>query len=169
MSANHVDKLDIHETERLDQLRRILDKAGANYEIFTHSETVSSAEDGVAKGIGSLAEMAPTLILKTEKGFLAAIISGGTRLSYRKIKKALDLRDVSLAQPDVVLRETGAQIGIVSLVNQQFPTIIDSRLANIHVVHGGCGILRHTLRINLQDLIKVTGANVLDFTEPKGE
>lgn len=169
MSTNQDDELSKNEAQRLSQLKQILDKAGVNYKIFSHPETVISAEDGVERGMGSLAEMAPTLVLETEKGFIAAIISGETRLSYKKIKKTLGLRNVSLAKPDVVLRETGAQVGTVSLVNQVFPTIVDSRLTKIDVIYGGCGIPRHTLRINPLDLIKVTQANVFDFTESKDE
>jgi prolyl-tRNA editing enzyme YbaK/EbsC (Cys-tRNA(Pro) deacylase) len=167
MSANQDHKLSKDEAERLDRLRQILDQAAANYRIFSHSETVVSAEDGVERGMGSLAEMAPTLILETEKGYIAAIISGETRLSYKKIKKALGLKDVSLAKPDVVLRETGAQVGTVSLVNPDFPTIVDTQVTRADAVYGGCGVQRHTLRIDPIDLVNVAQARVFDFTEPK--
>jgi prolyl-tRNA editing enzyme YbaK/EbsC (Cys-tRNA(Pro) deacylase) len=36
--------------------------------------------------------MAPTLILQSEKGYLAAIIPGDRRLVYKKIKKELGLK-----------------------------------------------------------------------------
>ena len=77
---------------------------------FSHPGAVLTAEEGVKRGIGDLAEMAPTLILETEKGYLAAIISGATRLSFKKIKKSLGLKNISLASPDVVLRETARRL-----------------------------------------------------------
>jgi len=46
--------------------------------------------------------MAPTFILQTEAGYLAAIIQGDTRLSYKKIKQKLGLKNVSLAAPEQV-------------------------------------------------------------------
>ncbi len=155
------------ELELLRQLKQILDQAGANYEILTHPGAVLTAEEGVKRGIGELAEMAPTLILQTEKGYLAAIISGATRLSFKKIKKFLGLKNISLASPDVVQRETGAQVGSVSLVNPNIPTIIDTRLEKFRAVFGGCGIPYHTLRISPIDLINITQADVFDFSEPK--
>ena len=167
MSVDQDNILNNLEVERLNQLRQILDGANVNYEILSHTETIISAEDGVARGIGNLAEMAPTLILESEKGFIAAIISGRTRLSYKKIKKMLGLKNVSLAKPDVVLRVTGAEVGTVSLVNLEFPTIIDSMLKETTNVFGGCGVPRHTLRIAPLDLILVTQAKVFDFTESK--
>lgn len=155
------------EFKSLRHLKQILDQAGANYEILTHPGAVLTAEEGVKRGIGELAEMAPTLILQTEKGYLAAIISGATRLSFKKIKKFLGLKNISLASPDVVQRETGAQVGSVSLVNPNIPTIIDTRLEKFRAVFGGCGIPYHTLRISPIDLINITQADVFDFSEPK--
>ena len=163
--------MDLHPeaAESLSQLKQILDQAGANYEILTHPGAVLTAEAGVKHGMGDLAEMAPTLILETEKGYLAAIISGATRLSFKKIKKSLGLKNISLARPEIVLRETGAQVGSVSLVNPNLPTILDTRLEQFPVVFGGCGVPQHTLRISPADLIAVTRAKVFDFSEPKEE
>lgn len=159
MSANSI--------EKLDQLRHLLDAAGINYDISSHEETIQSAEDGVASGRGTLAETAPTLILETEQGCIAAIIRGDTRLSYKKIKKALGLKNISLAKPDVVERETGASVGSVSLVNPGLLTIVDAQLLNMPLIHGGCGISHHTLSISPADLVRATQARVFDFTEPK--
>lgn len=153
--------------ETARQLRGLLDQAGADYEILTHPGAVLTAEEGVQRGMGDLAEMAPTLILETEKGYIAAIISGATRLSFKKIKKALGLKNVSLASPEVVLRETGAAVGSVSLVNPGLTTIVDMRVEGLRAVFGGCGIPHHTLRISPRDLIQVTQANVFDFAEPR--
>ncbi|HEX3050126.1 MAG TPA: YbaK/EbsC family protein [Aggregatilineaceae bacterium] len=147
----------------LDHLRQLLDAAGADYALFEHPETVFSAEDGVQQGIGSLGEMAPTLILETEKGCFAAILSGGTRLSRKKIKKQLGLKNIALAQPDRVYELTGAEVGSVSLINPGLPTLIDIRLAD--VVYGGCGFPYHTLRIHRADLIRITEALVFDLAD----
>ena len=63
----------------LKALRQLLADGDAEYEILAHEETLRSAEDGVGQGLGRLRDMAPTFILKTEAGFMAAIISGETR------------------------------------------------------------------------------------------
>ncbi|HEX2980983.1 MAG TPA: YbaK/EbsC family protein [Anaerolineaceae bacterium] len=153
--------------EVLKHLEEILDRAGADYEIITHPDSILTAAEGVSQGMGGLAEMAPSLILETEKGYIAAVISGATRLSYKKIKKALGLKNISLATPEVVLKTTGAPVGSVSLVNLNIPTIIDERLEHFTAVYGGCGVPFHTLRISPSDLIKVTQATVFDFSELK--
>jgi prolyl-tRNA editing enzyme YbaK/EbsC (Cys-tRNA(Pro) deacylase) len=153
--------------ERLTDLTRLLDASGARYEILIHDETIASAADGLAHGVASLSELAPTLILETEKGPIAAIISGETRLSYKKVKKHLGLKNVSLATREAVKDRTGADVGSVSLINPGMPTIVDTGVAQVEAIYGGCGIPCHTLRIHPQDLIKITGATVFDCSDPK--
>lgn len=168
MNVENNTNLSDDEVKQLRQLKQTLDEAGVKYELLTHTEIVKSTQDGVERGMGSLDKMAPTLILKSDKGFLAAIISGETRLSFKKIKKNLGIKDISLAKPDDVLRETGTYVGSVSLINHGFSTIVDSRLTEVDVIYGGCGIPYYTLRINPLDLINVTQAKVFDFTQQKG-
>jgi Cys-tRNA(Pro)/Cys-tRNA(Cys) deacylase len=152
---------------RLNQLIDRLEAARANYEILAHDLTIRTAEEGVAQGIGDLAAMAPTFILRAKGDFLAAIIRGDTRLSYKKIKRALGLNDLCLATPEEVKQITGAGVGYVSLVNAGMPTIIDSRVEELEAIYGGCGVPRFTLKIHPRDLIAITQAQVFDFAEQK--
>jgi len=155
------------ETDRLRELEVVLKNAQVPYTILSHNRTIHSAAEGAAQGIGALANMAPTFILHTENGFLAAIICGDTRLSYKKIKRALGLKNLCLASPDEVKQITGAEIGYVSLINPGLSTIVDTRIIEKETIFGGCGIPEHTLQINPMDLIRLTQAFVFDFTEPK--
>ncbi len=159
-----------HETgaERLAQLRQRMEAAGTVYTIHLHAQNVASTQDGVQTGLGALADLAPTFILKTEAGYLAAVIRGDTRLSYKKIKQRLGLKNVALASPEQVTELTGAEVGYVSLVNPGLKTIVDERLAGVETVFGGCGVPAHTLQISPRGLIALTQAEVFDFTEQKG-
>jgi prolyl-tRNA editing enzyme YbaK/EbsC (Cys-tRNA(Pro) deacylase) len=168
MNDAHLPQLGPAEQARLDRLRRILDQAGAEYAILVHAQAVDSAEDGLAQGFGSLAVMAPTFLLSSDRGWLVATISGATRLAYKKLRRQLGLKDVALASPETVLQVTGAAVGTMSLVNPGLPALVDAHLATMDAVFGGCGVPHHTLRIRVRDLIAVTHAQVFDFTVPKG-
>jgi prolyl-tRNA editing enzyme YbaK/EbsC (Cys-tRNA(Pro) deacylase) len=110
--------------------------------------------------------MAPTFILRSEIGYLAAVVRGDTRLSYKKIKRELKLKNLCLASPEQVQQVTGSEVGYVSLFNAGVTTIIDSRLTEVETIFGGCGVPRYTLKINPRDLIVLARAHVFDFTEP---
>jgi len=155
------------EPVRIVQLRETLDSARIHYIIHVHDLAIQSAQDGVDQGFGGLENVASTLILRTENNYLAVIIRGDTRVSYKKIKQKLKLKNIALALPEQVQQVTGSEIGYVSLINSGIVTIIDSRIAQMDTIYGGCGIPRHTLQINSQDLIALTQAQVFDFTEPK--
>jgi len=159
----------MNEPEPVGRLRALLDTAGVEYTIHVHEHNVDSALDGVSSGFGRLDEMAPTLILKTGNGYLAAIIGGDRRIAYKQVKKKLGLKNVSLAGPDEVKQVTGADIGSVSLLNPGLATIIDEQLAAKPVVYGGCGAPGYSLAISGAALVTSTGAHVFEFTIPKGE
>ncbi len=148
-------------------LRGVLGVTGVPYRILSHNEVVSSARDGATHGFGTLEQMAPTLILRSEQGYFAAVISGATRISYKKIKKHLRLRNVSLASPSEVLEVTGAEVGAVPMINPGLRTLIDSQLSAPDEIFGGCGIPHYSLVIRANDLAAATAAEIFDFTEPR--
>jgi prolyl-tRNA editing enzyme YbaK/EbsC (Cys-tRNA(Pro) deacylase) len=151
----------------LDHLKEILDAANVHYTIFAHDQTVRSAQEGVEQGFGELSNMAPTFILQSENGYLAAVIRGDTRLSYKKIKRELKLKNLRLASPEQVGQVTGSEVGYVSLLNTGLATIIDSQLTEVDRIFGGCGVPHYALKISPHDLIVLARAHVFDFTEPK--
>ena len=148
-------------------LRAALDAAGVAYELLAHDVTYHSAEEGAAAFGVDLAQMAPTLVLRTEQGAMVATVSGTTRLSLRKLKKALRLRNVSLAAPEEVRALTGADPGTVPLVNPGLATLVDRRLLEQPWAYGGCGVPARTLKLRPADLVSMTGARVLDIAEEK--
>jgi len=165
--SDPINKTEESFSSRLTQLHQLLEHAGVAYQISAQPETVLTAKDGVEQGIGQLADLAPTLILETEQGYLAAVISAETRLVYKKIKQELGVKNVALARPDRVSEVTGAEVGFVSLINPGLRTIVDSRLLDKGSIFGGCGIPRYTLQIHPRDLVAITGARVFDFTVAK--
>ena len=156
-----------NETAWLEEIRQLLDRLQASYSLIEHQTTIRTAEEGVQQGVGSLSSMTPTLILKTEKGYLAAVLPGDRRLSYKKIKKQLGLKNISLAEPATVKQLTGAEVGTVSLINPGIETIIDASVVEKEMIFGGCGMPGLTLKIRAADLIRATNAVVFDFTESK--
>jgi prolyl-tRNA editing enzyme YbaK/EbsC (Cys-tRNA(Pro) deacylase) len=152
---------------RLSQLKRCLDAAAIPYTILVHAQNISSAQDGTQAGLGTLSAMAPTFVLQTEAGFLAAIIRGDTRLSYKKLKRKLGLKNVSLATPEQVKQLTGSEVGQVALVNPGLKTVVDERVLAMPTIYGGSGEANHTLKIDPQDVVTITQALVFDFTELK--
>lgn len=155
------------QSKKLETLQALLTTANADHEILTDQSSTTTAASGAATYGISLSETTPTLILKTKDGYIAAIISGNTRISFKKLKQALGVKDISMADSQTIFDITGARIGEVSMINPEIPTIIDTRVLQNKYCYGGCGVPKTTLKINTQDLVKVTNAQVLDFADPR--
>ncbi len=150
---------------KLDQLDKILKENNTDYSIYIDSVNVKSAQEGADLYNIHLSETTPTLILKTKEKYYAAIICGNRRLSFKKLKQALKLQSVSMADPQIILALTGARVGEISLINHGMTTLVDIHVLKNINCYGGCGVPNKTLRINTQDLIRITNAEVLDFSE----
>lgn len=148
----------------LNKLVALLNTQNANYSILIDDVSIATASEGVKHYGISLSETTPTLILKSKAKFYAAIICGNTRIDFKKLKQVLDVKDLSMADPEAILNLTGAKIGEVSLINDGIVTLIDSQVLKNVNCYGGCGIAKATLRISTSDLVRVTNAQILDFT-----
>jgi prolyl-tRNA editing enzyme YbaK/EbsC (Cys-tRNA(Pro) deacylase) len=149
---------------KLEKLDSLLKSENADYSILADDISIKTASSGAEQYGISINETAPTLILKTKDGYIAVIISGNTRISFKKLKQALNLKDISMADPQTIFDITGARIGEVSLINPGLSTVIDTHVLQNQNCYGGCGVPKTTLRINTQDLVRVTNAQVFDFT-----
>ncbi|MGE0010133.1 MAG: aminoacyl-tRNA deacylase [Candidatus Babeliales bacterium] len=157
----------MNETIKLEQLKNLLQKENIDFTILTDEISLATAQSGANQYGIALHEAAPTLILKTKDGYLAAIIAGNTKISFKKLKHALDVKDISMADPQTIKEITGATIGEVCLINLDVPTIVDEAVLKNTYCYGGSGAPKTTLKINTQDLMRITNAQVLDFTEPR--
>lgn len=152
---------------QLSKLDNFLKNEKVDYSIYKDNLNLESAQKGAEHYGISLSETTPTIILKSKNKYYAAIICGDTRISFKKLKQALGVKDISMADPETVLNMTGARVGEVSLINNGMDTLIDSNVVKNKACYGGSGMHKTTLRINTNDLIRITNAKLIDFTEPR--
>lgn len=118
------------------------------YEILEHSQPIRSAQDGADYFGIELGQTAPTLVLETESGFVAAILTGDRgRLDFQAVAAILSRQEVKLASPKRVEQVTGCKIGTVPLVGLTLPCLFDRRLLRYGVIYGGTGEAGSTLKI----------------------
>ncbi|WP_410511513.1 YbaK/EbsC family protein [Paenibacillus sp. BR2-3] len=140
----------------MDKLVSLLDEQDIDYEIIKHLKQINTAKEGAEYFGIEIGQTAPTLILKTEKGFLGLILSGDHgRVNFSTIREILSVEQVKLASPKEVEQVTGSKIGSVSLINKEIPTILDSQLNRFKYVYGGTGVPQTTLKIRPCDIEKL--------------
>jgi prolyl-tRNA editing enzyme YbaK/EbsC (Cys-tRNA(Pro) deacylase) len=107
-----------------------------------------------------------SLLFRDSRGELVlAIASGTARIDRSLLATATGLDRPRLADPATVLAVTGFPAGGVSPVAHATPirVVIDRRAAVLDVVFGGGGAEDVLLRISPADIIRLTGAEVVDI------
>lgn len=135
-----------------------------DYEIFQDEILMENAKIGAQHYRIDLSLCTPTFLLKVDESFLVVIIQGNRKLDFKKLKKYLGSQNVRMANKDEIKQICHAPIGSVSLLNPQLRTLIDANVQALQYCYGGCGVEKYTLKINANDLIRITKAELGDFS-----
>ena len=128
------------------------------------AKTAKEAADSLKCHEGAIVK---SLLLKTEDDFIICLVSGDKRCSLNKLKKKLDEKDVSMANPEEVKKITGYTIGGVSPIGHLVNTKIymDKHLERFLKVFAAAGHPNAVFGITMPGLKKLTSAEVDDLTE----
>ena len=99
-----------------------------------------------------------SLLLRTEGNFILCLVAGDKRCSLNKVKKILNLKDVSMADAEQVKSQTGFSIGGVSPVAHlnKIKILIDTSLSRYEHVYAAAGHPNSIFRIMYKQLIELT-------------
>ena len=67
------------------QLTKVLDDAGAEYELLSHGHTERAVEEAAALGL-TAAEVTKTVIARTSDGYMRALVPASERIDLRKLR-----------------------------------------------------------------------------------
>jgi len=138
---------------------------GPEMKVFQLAEPVVSCEDAAeAKGIPLQQEL-KTLLLSTQKGFVALHLPGDGEASLRSVKRALEISEACLATPEE-LEEFGLQPGTVCAVKDpiwSLPHLISRRVMDMKMVSTNNGTLRGFYRFHPAVLLEADSVMLGDF------
>lgn len=138
----------------ISELEVFLSAKDVDFEILYHEKPIISRYDALK--YFRLEDTAPTLILKTERGMYALIVSGDRgKADLEMIRESLDCAEIGLADKNDVFQKLGMKTGEVAMVGHGLPCILDTRLFNSEYIFGGAGHSNYTLKIKPQDIEKV--------------
>ena len=108
-----------------------------------------------------------SLLFKTENTFTLCLVAGDKKTSLNKIKKILNIKDVSMASPDDVKSITGFSIGGVSPIGHlnKSDIYIDNSLKRFTNLYAAAGHPNCVFKINFENLQKITNGLIKEITE----
>ena len=116
---------------------------------------------------GEVGAIVKSLLFKTENSFILCLVAGDKKASLNKIKKTLNIKDVSMASADNVKKITGYTIGGVSPIGHlnKIDIFIDNSLERFTSLFAAAGHPNCVFQISFTDLQKITNGSIKDIIE----
>ena len=136
-------------------------------EVIVLDKSARTAQDAATALDCNVGAIVKSLLFKTNDSFLLCLVAGDKRASLNKIKKIINKKDVSMANPEDVKSQTGYTIGGVSPIGhlKQIEIIIDNSLERFNELFAAAGHPNCVFKINFTNIQKVTNGKVENITE----
>ena len=133
-------------------------------ELEKTARTANDAATALGCKVGAIVK---SLLFKAGKKFVLCLVSGDKRCSLNKLKKILNEKDVSMANPEDVKRVTGYTIGGVSPTGHltKIKIYIDENLKNFNSIFAAAGHPNAVFEIDFENLKGLTQGETKKITE----
>ena len=128
------------------------------------ARTALDAANSLKCDVGAIVK---SLLFKAESNFILCLISGDNKCSLNTLKKITNIKDISMASPDEVKKQTGYTIGGVSPVGHKnrIKILIDNSLERFNDLYAAAGHPNCVFKIGFKDLQKITNGKVKELIE----
>ena len=136
-------------------------------EVIVLDKSARTAQDAATALDCNVGAIVKSLLFKTNDSFLLCLVAGDKRASLNKIKKIINKKDVSMANPEDVKSQTGYTIGGVSPIGhlKQIEIIIDNSLERFNELFAAAGHPNCVFKINFTNIQKITNGKVENIIE----
>ena len=135
--------------------------------VIVLEQTARTANDAATALGCKVGAIVKSLLFKAGDSYVLCLVSGDKRCSLNKLKKILDEKDVSMANPEDVKRITGYTIGGVSPVGhlKKVKIYIDTNLDRFTTVFAAAGHPNCIFKVEFNQLTKLTAGEIEEITE----
>ena len=138
-----------------------------NLKIVCLEQTARTAQDAATALGCNVGAIVKSLLFSTGDNFVLCLVSGDKRCSIKALKKLLNEKDVSMANPEDVKKITGYTIGGVSPVGhlRKVKIYIDTNLDRFKIVFAAAGHPNCVFKIEFNQLAKLTSGEIKEITQ----
>ena len=156
--------LDKEPVQRVEKILKDYDESQNIIVLETSARTALEAASSLGCEVGAIVK---SLLFKTEKSFTLCLVAGDKRASLNRIKKALKIKDASMASAEDVKNITGYTIGGVSPIGhlKKIEILIDKSLSRFNLLFAAAGHPNCVFKIDFTNLKKITNGITEEITE----
>ncbi len=150
--------------KRVEQVLKAFDPKLTVIVLKTSARTAIEAASSLGCEVGAIVK---SLLFKTENSFTLCLIAGDRKASIIKIKKTLNIKDVSMASADEVKDVSGFTIGGVSPVGHlnKIDVFIDNSLKRFGSLYAAAGHPNCVFKLDFINLQKITNGSIKEISE----
>ena len=149
---------DILSKESVQRVISVLSDFDKSLKVEVLNSSAKTAKEAASSLNCEVGAIVKSLLLRTEENFILCLVAGDKRCSLNKVKKILNMKDVSMADAEQVKNQTGFSIGGVSPVAHlnKIKILIDSSFSRYENVYAAAGHPNSIFKISYKQLIKLT-------------
>ncbi len=153
----------------IDRTARHLDAIGVTYEVVEHDRAFGAASEADAAGVRP-ENAAKSVLLHDGEGYRLVAIQASDRLDLGKVRELLEIRraELRLASEDEMAADFSEfELGAIPPLGELLPApeIVDRRLLEHDRVLCNGGDHTHSVLLDPNDVVRVSGAQVADVCQ----
>ena len=155
----------ILEKESVKRVAKILNEFDVNLKVEVLNSSARTAEDAAKSLNCKVGAIVKSLLLKTNDDFILCLVSGDNRCSLNKIKKIINIKDVSMADAEEVKNQTGFSIGGVSPIGhlKKINILVDISLSRFKNIYAAAGHPHSIFKTTYKQLLQLTNGKEEDI------
>ena len=159
--------MSIFDKEPVKRVEKSLKEYNSNLNVISLNSSARTALEAASSLNCEVGAIVKSLLFKTENTFTLCLVSGDKKASLNKIKKTLNIKNVSMATANEVKDITGFTIGGVSPIGHlhKINIYIDNSLERFDELYAAAGHPNCVFKINFNDLKKITKGLIEEITE----
>ncbi len=153
--------------EPVQRVEKLLKKFDKNQKIIILEKSARTAQEAASSLGCEFGAIVKSLVFRTNNSFTLCLVSGDKKVSLNKVKKMLNIKDVSMASADEVKEITGFTIGGVSPIGhlKEISILLDKSLERFETLYAAAGHPNCVFEISFKNLNRITNSFIKDLVE----
>ena len=159
--------MSIFDKEPVKRVEKLLKEYNSNLNVISLNSSARTALEAAASLNCEVGAIVKSLLFKAENTFILCLVAGDKKGSLNKIKKIINIRDVSMASANEVKDVTGFTIGGVSPIGhlKKINIYIDNSLERFDSLYAAAGHPNCVFKIDYFNLQKITQGLIKEISE----
>ena len=137
------------------KLEKFLTENKIKYELHEHKKVFTAHDEAQTQHIKTK-EIANVVLVRSDKSFALVIVPAQKYVEFKKVKKALKAKKVSMAKESDITKILKTKVGLIHPFGNlyELPVLLDNSLAKQKKLHASAGSYTESIELKVSDFIK---------------